>query len=337
MLEPMDLSIIIVNWNSREYLRACLDSILANTRGITFEIVVIDNASYDGAGDMLRELYPQVRFIQSDQNLGFARANNQAFRESRGGCLLFLNPDTLILDAAIPVMFDSLQRLPDAGALTCTLLNGDRSVQTSCLQAFPTILNQLLDSELLRNSRPNSPLWGMAPLFSREDGPKEVEAVSGACIMVKRSTFEQVGQFSEDYFMYAEDMDLCFKIRQAGHKIYYEPAAFVVHFGGGSTSDSPSDLSVAMMRESVSRFLSKTRGGWYGAAYRASMAVSAMVRLAVLIAAEQLRFLHLNQESLQPSFSKWRAILEWSLGIGVLHKTLCARARRIDCRKGRKL
>ena len=215
--EDIDLSIIIVNWNSKEYLRNCIDSVLLWTSDITYEIVVIDGASFDGCGEMLQRHFPQVRFIQSEKNVGFAKANNVAFRESRGRYILFLNPDTELIAPAVNSLIDYIQKAPNAGAIGCKLLNADRTVQNSCLQAFPTILNQFLDSELLRALWPTSPLWGNAPLFEAQMGPEEVEAISGACILVKRSLFEEVGLFSEDYFMYAEDLDLCYKITKSNH------------------------------------------------------------------------------------------------------------------------
>jgi GT2 family glycosyltransferase len=311
----MDLSIIIVNWNSKEYLRSCIASILAKTRGIEFEIVVIDNASFDGCDQMLRQYYPQVRFIQSNHNLGFAKANNAAFRESCGRYVLFLNPDTELVTPAVNIMFDSLQRLPNTGAVNCKLLNADKTVQTSCIQSFPTTLNQLLDSEFLRALGPKWPLWGMAPLFGAENGPEEVEALSGACLMLKRTLFEQVGLFSEDYFMYAEDIDLCCKIRQAGYKNYYVPNASIIHFGGGSTPAGSSDFSAVMIRQSVWQFLRKTRGKTYSLGYRISILFSAIGRIAFLMIFLPLYIVRWDSESWKSSLRKWRAILGWSLGL----------------------
>ncbi len=311
----MDLSIIIVNWKSKDYLQKCIASILEWTSGINYEIVVIDSGSYDGCGEMLRQHFPQVRFIQSDRNLGFAKANNAAFLQSSGRYLLFLNPDTELGIPAVNIMYDYMQNLPNAGAVGCKLLNADRTVQTSCIQSFPTIVNQFLDSDFLRKMWPKSALWGNAPLFSAQMKPEEVEAIAGAFIMVKRSIFEQVGFFSEDYFMYAEDMDLCYKIRQAGYTNYYIPNASAIHFGGGSTEKEPSDFSVVMMRESVWRFMNKTRGKMYGLAYRVSILISAIGRLLLLTFLLPLQLVRKSGATWNVSFKKWRAILTWSLGL----------------------
>jgi GT2 family glycosyltransferase len=311
----MDLSIIIVNWNSKEYLRSCIASILATTRGIDFEIVVIDNASFDGCDQMLRQYYPQVRFIQSNQNLGFARANNVAFRESCGQYVLFLNPDTELVTPAVNIMFDYLQRLPNAGAVNCKLLNADKTVQTSCIQSFPTILNQLLDSDFLRALRPKSPLWGMAPLFSAENGPVRVEAVSGACMMIRREVFDRVGGFSSDYFMYGEDLDLCFKMQHAGFRNYHVGDAAIVHHGGGSSQQAMSNFSNLMMRESVSRFLRKFHGSLYNSCYRLALGGVAVMRLTFLGLFFPAWMVLGRAREWGAAFRKWFGIFGWGLGL----------------------
>lgn len=309
----MDLSIIIVNWNSKAYLEQCIGSVLHWTRDLEFEIIVIDGASFDGCGEMLHRRFPHVRFIQSQYNVGFAKANNIAFRESRGQYLLFLNPDTELVSPAVNAMFDYIRHASNVGAVGCRLLNADKTVQTSCLQAFPTLLNQILDSEFLRTLWPTSPLWGNALLFDTRITVGEVEGIVGACVMVERTLFEQVGLFSEDYFMYAEDLDLCYKIKQAGRTNYYLADATVVHFGGGSTEKSPSDWSIVMMRESVWRMLRKTRGNFYGSAYRLSTMLASVSRLMLLMIVLPLDLIRQSGESWNASFRKWRAVLTWSL------------------------
>ena len=231
----IDLSIIIVNWNSANYIRKCISSIYENTKGIDFEIVVVDNASYDECESILKSEFPHVIFVQSTRNIGFAKANNLGFKYSFGETLLFLNPDTEIIGPALNQMLSFLQSTPDAGAVGCKLLNSDLSLQTSCIQPYPTILNQVLDIEYLKLRCPKLKLWGIWPLFHNNGNPEEIEVVSGACIMIKRNTFDKVEQFSTDYFMYTEDIDLCYKINQAGYKIYYIDDANIIHHGGGST------------------------------------------------------------------------------------------------------
>ena len=214
----MDLSIVIVNWNSADYLRQCLRSIHETVKNLNYEVIVIDNASFDGSEAIIKQEFPSVRFIQSNKNLGFARANNEAFKASSGHSILFLNPDTEVLGDAIEILHGQLRRLPRAGAVGPTLLNSDMTMQTSCIQPFPTICNQALDMEVLRGRFPRLKLWGMQALYSDSDIPAVVEVISGACLMVRREVFENIGMFSTDYFMYTEDIDLCYKIRTAGYK-----------------------------------------------------------------------------------------------------------------------
>jgi hypothetical protein len=311
----MDLSIIIVNWNSKDYLRKCIDSILATTHGIEFEIVVIDNASFDGCEEMLQQYYPQIRFIQGQQNHGFAKANNTAFQKSRGRNLLFLNPDTEVKNSSIETLYHQLIKLPNAGIVGATLLNSDGSVQTSCIQSFPTILNQLFDSNALRNQFPKAGLWGMRPLFTGDPRPTKVDAVSGACLMIKRSVFENVGMFNTEYFMYSEDIDLCFKVREASLNTYYVPTAVFIHHGGGSSSSCGLNVfSSVMMLESRWRFFRKTRGTWYGRGYRAGMFCISLIRIVLLILLmwPALRIFS-SVSSLQSSIQKWKARLRWTL------------------------
>lgn len=307
----MDLSIIIVNWNSQDYLKKCIASIIAHTRTLSYEIVVIDSGSFDGCGAMLREHYPDVRFIQSPVNLGFASANNRAFDESVGDCVLFLNPDTELTAASVDTLYSALKLLPDAGIVGCKLLNGDGTVQLSCIQSFPTIINQMLNSEFLRRRSPKSSLWGMTALFEEGSGPRPVQGVSGACLMLRRSAFEEVGKFSEEYFMYVEDMDLSYKVAKAGYTNYLVQDASIIHFGGSSSQWAVSTFTAVMIPEAIWRFLRKTRGSAYGFMYRLMMFANAVVRLGVL-GAGSVR--EPRNSSRTASLRKWVAVLRWSTG-----------------------
>lgn len=311
----MDLSIIIVNWNSKEYLRRCVSSIMATTGSIEFEIVIVDSGSYDGCEEMLRQEFPWVRFIQSDKNRGFARANNVAFKETIGRNLLFLNPDTEIDCAAIEKLISSLNSLPKAGIVGAKLINGDGSIQTSCIQAFPTILNQLLDFNLLRRCFPKAKLWGMKPLFEGNNIPTEVDAVSGACLMIRRTLFEAIGLFSTEYFMYSEDIDLCFKIHKAGWKNYYIPMAIVLHHGGGSSSvDSTKIFSIVMMLESRWRFFRKTRSYWYSQIYLSGMFLTSIIRIGGVLIIWPVIGLSRKRSLIKGILKKWVKRLRWTLG-----------------------
>jgi N-acetylglucosaminyl-diphospho-decaprenol L-rhamnosyltransferase len=314
-LRPLDLSIIIVNWNSKEYLAKSIASIEAETKGINYEIVVIDSASFDGSEEMLRQNYPHVLFIQSKVNIGFARANNEAFKVSRGRNILFLNPDTDIEASAINVLFKHLESLQNVGIVGAKLLNSDRSVQESCIRAFPTILNQILDSDMLRNLFPKSRLWGTEALLAKNDLPVKVDAVSGACMMMKRAVFENIGMFSTDYFMYSEDIDLCLKVRDTGYNICYIPTAIIVHHGGGSSSQaSVNTFSAVMMLESRWRFFRKTRSIWYARLYRFVMFGVCIIRIGLLLLIWVAQKLRGRRFSSGAVLKKWVARLRWAVG-----------------------
>jgi GT2 family glycosyltransferase len=275
----VDVSIVYVNWNSVDYLRDSIASIYEHTHEIAFEIIIVDNASPTGDVDCLKNEFPDILVFKSSKNLGFAGANNLGFGLATGDHILFLNPDTRLISPAIATMSRHLQALPKAGIVGCKLLNRDLSVQTSCIQTFPTILNQILDIELLRNRFPNVWLWAIGPLFSNATKPVAVEVISGACLMIKRDVFETTGRFSEEYFMYAEDLDLCYKVTRSGYMNYYLGDATLMHYGGGSSSPKS---ATTMKWKSILRFCEKWHGWLYSLMFRMAMACAATLRLSVI-------------------------------------------------------
>ncbi len=234
--EKMTLSIIIVNWNSLGHLRKCLRSVYEHVRNLSFEVIVVDNASPESGIETLNADFPDVLVIKSDINLGFAGANNLGFKRSSGEYVSFLNPDTELVDNAFKIMLDQSVSISDAGVIGCKLLNTDLSVQTSCIQTFPTIPNQVLDYEYLRLRWPRCSFWSIGALFSESKNPVPVEVISGACMLLKRDVFERAGMFTEDYFMYAEDLDLCFKVKALGLRNYFVGQARVIHHGSQSSN-----------------------------------------------------------------------------------------------------
>ena len=310
----MDLSILIVNWNAVHYLKPCLASVYREVKGIEFEVLVVDNASYDGSAELVKTDFPRATFIQSDKNLGFIRGNNLLFRYAKGRNILLLNPDTEIIGDAVQKMLGYLESLPHVGAIGCRLVNADGSVQTNSIHTFPTILNQLLDTEVLRRRFPNSSLWNLKPLYEDTGAPVEVHSISGACYMIKRGIFEQVGLMSEEYLMYGDDIDLSFKIKKAGYKVYYTNQSRVMHYAGKSTVSWKQALADVWIRDSIHRFLVKSRGRWYGRCYKVTMAAVAVVRLALITFVRLLATSASRRESLSCSFTKWKRLLQWALG-----------------------
>jgi GT2 family glycosyltransferase len=306
------VSIIIVNWNSKDYLQRCLRSLSEKAASVSHEVIVVDGASFDGCGEMLAQEFPSVFFIQSPDNIGFARANNLGARQAQGKYLLLLNPDTLFIENTIRIMLDRIESLPKAGAVGCKLLNADRSLQTSCVQAFPTVLNQALDSEFLRRQCPDWKMWGMTCFNASSSQPFPVEVISGACILVPRAVFTAVGGFTEHYFMYSEDVDLCYKIKQSGYTVYYTSETSLVHFGGASSGQAVSNFATIMLRQSIYDYFCLNRNRLVAIAYRSAMAVSALVRL--LGMAPLMLFRKRIVQHGAGSMQKWLAVLRWSSG-----------------------
>ena len=312
----MDLSIIIVNWNSAEYVRKCLLSICSDSIDIDYEIIVVDNASYDQCRSIIKSEFPDVCFVQSKENIGFARANNLGYEHSNGDVLLFLNPDTEVCNQAIYKMYNALKSTKDAGGIGCKLLNSNKSLQTSCVQPFPTLLNQILDVEFLKLAAPSLKLWGMNPLYQSDLSLSTVQVVSGACLMIKRSVFQAIDKFSIDYFMYTEDIDICFKIHQAGYKIYYLNDAKVVHHGGGSSQNKGNHhFSDVLMSESIWTFIRKYRGNLTAFAYRFLVFFNASARIFLLNSLFYVPRICGSARYPKHIASKWMNILRWSLGL----------------------
>jgi len=316
MTGELDLSIIIVNWNSLAYLRGCLASLLS-IRGIErFETIVIDNASRDACVETLQHEFAWVRCIASKVNLGFAAANNLGFSLSRGRNVLFLNPDTEVFESAISELAAAISSIQDAGIVGARLLNSDLTLQTSCLQSFPTIMNQMLDSEFIRSRTQRSRLWGNRAAFESPSGPVAVDVISGACMMVKREAFEGVRGFSSGYFMYSEDVDLCLRVRKAGWRCYYVGQATVVHHGGCSSKKAPREnFGSILMRESRYRLFTRWRGKAYARLYRVSVIFGASSRLTLLAMALVASCGFRDCRNLKSSARKWLAILRWALGL----------------------
>ena len=312
----VDLSIIIVNWKSSSWVRGCLASIHANAAALRCEVIVVDNASYDGCEEMVKAEFPGVVFLQAGHNLGFAGANNVALAKCQGRNVLFLNPDTEIQGKALQALASAIESLPTAGLVGARLLNSDFSLQTTCVTALPSILNQALGSAHLRRAFPKWGIWGMRPLFEAREKPVCVEAISGACIMARRQVIESVGGFNTEYFMYSEDMDLCATVRDNGWDIYYVPEARIVHHAGGSSvSRQESNFSSIMLRESVARFMRLHRGPGYANLYRSSTAAIAVFRIVLLLVASPLAVYPHAYCVLSRAFKKWWGIFFWSLGL----------------------
>jgi GT2 family glycosyltransferase len=255
----MDLSIIIVNWNTKDLLLQCLESVYQTVRGIEMEVFVVDNGSMDGSIAASDERFPEVKFIENKMNLGFARANNQALRIAMGKYLLLLNPDTQVKKEAINRLISFMDAHPEAGGAGAQLLNADGSKQNS-IANFPSLVTELFNKSLLR--------WLFPKAFPGKERnypePIEVDSVIGACMIVKREAVEQVGLLDEDYFLFFEETDWCYRVKRAGWKIYHVPQSEVYHFQGKGAELEKRKAKVEYYRSRY-HFFKKNRGSlqWF--------------------------------------------------------------------------
>lgn len=306
------LSIVIVNWNSKDHLRRCLETIASTCADLLPIVIIVDGASFDGCAEMLAGEFPTVAFIQSPYNIGFGRCNNLGFAEVNTDKVLLLNPDTELRASAVARLLQVLDETPGAGVVSPRLLNSDGSLQTSCVQAFPTPLNQALDCDFLRNLFPASRLWGTAEAFQSKS-PVDVEMLSGACMALRSETFRKLGGFRAEFFMYGEDVDLCYRAKKAGLRNIYVPDAEVVHHGGSSAQSQVSGFSAEMLRVAGATYFRLNGSKSAAASYRFLQAISALARLLLLIVS---MILSTGEKRLrrQASAQKWMTILKWALG-----------------------
>lgn len=234
--EPPELSIIIVNWNTRDLLRDCLNSVYVETRVTPFEVFVVDNASSDSSVEMVKREFPQVRLIENRENLGFAKANNQAIKQSRGSYILLLNPDTVVLSGALDKMVAFMRAHPAVDASGPMLLNPDGSVQRSTWDAsymFKSgglfLLREWLATHLLGLLVRK---LGKGGAYSPH--PRQVFAIIGACMMMTREAVDKVGLLDEQYFFYSEEADWFYRLKQLGGEAYFIPEVQIIHYGAQS-------------------------------------------------------------------------------------------------------
>ncbi|MBD5781073.1 glycosyltransferase family 2 protein [Pelagicoccus sp. NFK12] len=276
--ESPKLSIIIVNWNSKSFVVDCLNSLEKHCSDISYEVIIVDGASFDGCEEALKIHHPRAKYIQSHENIGFGRCNNLGFQYARAELILLLNPDTEVTKNSIQHLINVSQASKHFGIIGAKLLNTNGTLQTSSVQSLPTPWNQALDSNFLRAIFPRWPLWGTHEAYSR-NSPTSVEAISGACMLISRETFDKVGGFTKSFFMYAEDMDLCFKVKQLGLNLIYCPDSVIFHHGGGSSSEQTSHFSEIKKRESLIKYFNINSDRKTANNYIKLQAISAKLRI----------------------------------------------------------
>ncbi len=233
----MKISIIIVSYNTRGLLAACINSIENNLKQLDYEIIVVDNNSTDGSVELLKSQYPKVKLIENKYNAGFAKANNQGLLFCSGEYILLLNSDSLVLGNAIGTLVEFLNTHKEAAICGPRLLNSDMTLQLPCRRGFPRLINSISHFSGLSKVFPKSRVLGSYLMTYMDNSvDHEVDAVSGACMLVRRAVLDTIGELlDEAFYMHFEDIDLCYRAKKSGYKVYYVHDAEVVHLKGQSS------------------------------------------------------------------------------------------------------
>ena len=280
----MKLSIIIVSWNVVEDLSNCLKSIGENPLSGEFEIIVVDNASTDGTVDVIKSDFPEVKIIANNENLGFAAGNNRGISEASGAYVLLLNPDTIIHPRSLDGLIGFMDDNADVGLCGPKLLNGDGSIQRSARRypSFRGALHRHTAFKSLGVFKGEYKKWLMKDFG--QDEQKDVEQLMGAALIIRKSVLDKVGGMDERFFMYYEEVDLCYRIKQAGWRVVFLPGASITHLGGRSSEQVPVEKQLMAMT-SLLKFFRKHRGKFitviFCFIFKAAMAIGNIITIVV--------------------------------------------------------
>ncbi len=248
------VSVIIVNWNTASLLDRCLSALCAGAENLDLDVWVVDNASTDESVLSTRSKYPQVKIIENRENLGFARANNQGIRASQGEYILLLNTDAFLFKGTLAALVRKMEEYPDTGAASCKLLYEDGSLQRSCY-SFPTLATELWQCLYLDKLFPGSRLFGKYMLtYWPMDDFREVDVIMGACMLLRRKALDEIGLLDESFFMYSEEVDLCYRLKESGWKVRYVPEVQATHIWGGSSRQVPVETMIRLYKSRVQFF-----------------------------------------------------------------------------------
>ena len=236
----MQLTVVIVNWNTRDVLESCLQSLVRHTRKPSFEVFVVDNASADGSSRMVAESFPGVRLIANDENVGYARANNQAIRLAKGDYIALLNPDTLLIEDVFSSLIETSETDRSIGVIGPRIVREDRvTIQHACARRLPTLFFSFCRLSGLHRAFPNTRLFGgeYMTYWDHRDS-RSVESLLGACMMARRTALDEVGLLDENQFLYGDDIDWCKRFLMHGWRVYYSADTKVIHYGGRSSEQA---------------------------------------------------------------------------------------------------
>jgi GT2 family glycosyltransferase len=273
-----DLAVIVVTWNSRDYIEMCLKSVGSISSRITVGVVVIDNNSTDGTPQIIKDNFPEVTLINNPLNQGFAAANNVGIKRSMSRYLLLLNPDTIVRPGALEGLVGFMDSHQECWAAGPALFNGDGSPQRTGVR-FPSTWNIVVESLFLDRLWPRSRIFGRhRALYEDPAKARPVDFVQGSCMIVRREVIDAVGGLDEEFFMYFEETDWCYRMKQAGGKVYYTPDGEVIHFGGGTVAHYD-ERRLLHYHRSLLLFYRKHSGAIAGMLVRAVLLVRSVVRM----------------------------------------------------------
>ena len=258
----MDLSIIIVNWNTRQLLDDCLVSIYRETQNITFEIFIIDNASADGSAKMVEKKYPNVRLIKNTKNNGFAAANNQAIRQASSRYILILNPDTVILENALDKGVEVMDKRRDFSILGTKTFNKNMARQKT-VASSPNLLSQIFLLTKLRHFFPKSKIIKKYQRFDFDYNKESyVDQIQGSFMLIRKEVLDNIGFFDENFYIWFEEVDFCLRAKKAGYKILFSPNIKIIHYGGESFKQVMTLKKQRMYNRSLFYYFWKNKPKW---------------------------------------------------------------------------
>jgi len=287
----LDVSIIVVNQNTKELLRKCLDSIYKSTNNIAFEVIVVDNDSSDGSVTMVKNEFPRVKTITNKENVGFARGNNIGIRKSRGKFVVVLNPDTVVLSNAINNLIDFMNKQSGNIMVGGKILNSDGSSQCSCWR-FPTFSSKYLEQALFLIKYIKNPISEKMKINTSGKGQiQEVDWVSGCFFGTRRNTILDLGLFDESIFMYNEDVDLCLRLRRLGGKCLYYPGSTIKHFREEPRSERHyARRATVEGHKSTIYYFKKHKGRMYAYLFHLTVKITWLLDFTVLLILSTITF-----------------------------------------------
>lgn len=245
----MALSIVIVNYNTEKWLRGCLESVYAGANGTPLSIWVVDNNSHDESVRMVKSHFPKVQVIENPQNLGFSKANNMVISQSRSDYILLLNPDTMIIGDAIEQVVKFMEAHPKVGIAGCKVLNRDGTLQLACRRSIPTPRVAFFRLSGLSKLFPKNRVMAEYNMtYADPEQTHEVDAVSGAFLMIRKKVIDEIGLLDERFFMYGEELDWCLRAKRAGWVVMYYPDAQIVHYKGESAKSNSRKAAIEFYR-----------------------------------------------------------------------------------------